>query len=139
MNTQQIVPATRSGLVLSIVGFAIAATLMASSTARTALATPYGLAWILLVVLMVYPPRMIRPGPGWARQRCRTVPATVLYVAAVVVALGGATWAVTAGAVVAACTGALTLGIATVAATLPTVTRPEQAPHESGRRGPRGR
>jgi len=122
MNTRQVVPPTRLGLVLSIAGFAVAATLMASDTARVALGRPYGLAWIVLVVLMVYPPRMIRVGNGWARQRCRAPLSTILYASGVVVALGGTTWALSGGAPAAVVTGMATLAIAGIAATLPAAT-----------------
>lgn len=127
VSAQQIVPSTRLGLALSIVGFAVAVTLLAFDTARFALDTPYSVAWVLLVAVTVYPPRMIRPGAGWARAQCREDPAAVLYVTAAGVAVGGATWAVSAGAPVAIGTGAVTFGIAVLAATLPGVTRKRRA------------
>lgn len=123
VSAQQIVPSTRLGLALSIAGFAVAVTLLASDAARSPLGTLYGLAWVLLVAVMAYPPRWIRPDAGWARARCRERPAAVLYVTAVGVAVGGATWALSAGVPMAIGTGAIIVGIVVLAATLPGVTR----------------
>jgi hypothetical protein len=123
MSPQQIVPVTRLGLVMSITGFAVAALLMAHQTARDALATPYSLAWVLFVILMVYPPRLIPPGAGWARATCRTVPATIVYVAGAAATVAGATWAISGGASVAVGTASLVLVIAAIAATVPGITR----------------
>lgn len=123
MVNQQVVPATRLGLTMSIAGFAVAVALTGLGIARDALGTPYSLAWVLLVILLVYPPRMIKPGDGWARARCRTAPAAILYGAGIVTAIGGATWAMSAGASAAIGTGLVTFAIAAAAATLPTVTR----------------
>lgn len=126
--SQQVVPATRLGLVLSIVGFAFAVSLTASDRAVTALGSVYSLPWILLVIAMVYPPRLIRPGTGWSRARCRRLPAAVLYAAAVIVAASGALIAVTSGPLPAIISAIATLAIATVAATLPSLTTTADAP-----------
>lgn len=125
---QQVVPATRLGLVLSIVGFAFAVSLTASETAVAALGSVYSLPWVLLVIVMVYPPRLIRPGTGWSRARCRTLPAAVLYAAAVIVAASGALFAVTSGPVPAIISTIATLAIAVVAATVPSLTKPANSP-----------
>ncbi|GGL78719.1 hypothetical protein HUN58_03895 [Curtobacterium sp. Csp1] len=121
MSNQQVVPPTRLGLTLSIAGFGVAVAVTALDVARDALGTPYSLAWVILVILMVYPPRLIRPGNNWARSRCRRVPAALMYGAGAATALGGATWAVSAGPSIAVGTGLATLAIAAAAATLPAV------------------
>lgn len=123
MVNQQVVPPTRLGLVLSIIGFAGAVALMASDAALAALRSPYGLTWVVLVIVIVYPPRMIRPGTGWARARCRSTPAALLYGAAVLITITGATVAVSSASLIALGTAGLTLVIAVLAATLPAVTR----------------
>jgi hypothetical protein len=126
--SQQLVPATRLGLVLGIVGFALAVALTASDTAVAALGSVYSLPWVLLVIVMVYPARLIRPGTGWSRSLCRKAPAAVLYGVAVVVALSGALLAASSGPAPAIIATIATLAIAVVAATLPSVTRAAEAP-----------
>lgn len=122
MNSKRVIPATRLGLVLSIVSFAIVVGATASDNLLALLATPYSLPWVLVVIALVYPPRLVRPGAGWARMRCRPGPAAMLYFAAVALALTGVLVRVTSGpgpAVVAAC---VTLSVGALAATLPIVT-----------------
>ncbi len=122
MNSKRVIPATRLGLVLSIVGFAIVVGATASDNLLAVLGTSYSLPWVLVVIALVYPPRLVRPAAGWARMRCRPGPGAVLYVAAVVVAVTGVLIQMTSGpgpAVIAAC---LTLSVSALAATLPIVT-----------------
>lgn len=125
---QHVVPTTRLGLILSIVGFAFAVSLTASDAAVTALGSAYSLPWVLLVIVMVYPPRLIRPGPGWSRARCRQTPAAVFYAAAVIIAVTGALLAMSSGPAPAIIATAATLAIAVAVTTLPSVTRAVETP-----------
>lgn len=79
MRNWQVVPATRLGLVLSIVGFAGVVGATASGRVLASFGSGYTLAWVMVVIALVYPPRLIRPGSGWARSPCRPVPSAVLY------------------------------------------------------------
>jgi hypothetical protein len=116
---QQTVPATRLGLVLSILGFTVLSAISTSDSAVGALGTTYSVSWILLVLAIVALPRLIRPGHGWARQRCRRVPANVLFAAAAITAIVGTFLASGFGAAPAIAASAVTLGLAAVATFLP--------------------
>jgi hypothetical protein len=122
VSAKRIIPTTRLGLVLSIVGFAVVVGATASDNLLALLGTPYSLPWVLVVIALVYPSRLVRPGAGWARRRCRSGPAAVLYVGAVVVAVTGILVRVTSGPGPAIVAASLTLAVAALAAALPSVT-----------------
>lgn len=120
---RQIVPATRLGLVLSISGFAMLAVISTSSAAVTAIGATYSLPWILLVMAIVYLPRLITPGPGWTRERCRQRPAAAVFVGAAFTAIVGTFLAASLGPGPAIAASVVTLLLAVSACFLPPVVR----------------
>lgn len=110
-------PATRLGLVLTIVGYAALPIVLMLISATTEQHWTRFLP-VFLVLGVSFLPRLIRPGAGWARGPVRRVPAAVLLVTAVIVMVLGSTFGLGGARAFGVLASLLLLGLAVVAARL---------------------
>jgi hypothetical protein len=117
-NQNQYAPRTRVGLLISCVGFAVLALSTAIPAISTVITPTMGLGFVLTILLIVYVPRMIRPGQTWLTTPLPHGFATAVFASAGIIGLasvtasmstGHAAWgvagsiAITIGAVLVAC------------------------------------
>ncbi|MFZ7088858.1 hypothetical protein [Curtobacterium sp. RRHDQ10] len=80
-------PRTRAGLLISCVGFAALAASAVIPILADALGPVMGVGFAVAVVVIVYVPRLIRPGSTWWRAPLPRVFATMVSIGAAVAAL----------------------------------------------------
>lgn len=87
MTQTSYAPHARVGLLISCFGFAALALSTAIPALAAAVGPVMGVGWVVVIITIVYVPRLIRPGRSWVRARLPRALATSVFVGSAVVAL----------------------------------------------------